>query len=280
MVNKKVVVASGKGGTGKTLIATSLALLLDSVTFVDCDVEEPNSHIFLSPSIDKETPAKKMVPAVDTSKCDLCKKCQEVCQFGALAVTKTKVLSFPELCHSCYACLEMCPRGAIYENFREIGKLKLGSFERGKFISGRLNIGEPMATPVIKKLKEIAEKERGIVIFDAPPGSSCPVVETLKNCDYAILVSEPTPFGIHDVSIVIEIIKDIGIDGGLIINRKTKEDSFYRDLRALADKNGIKILGEIPLDREIARFYSSGKTLFHNEKYRKTLERVAEEVLK
>ncbi len=279
VVVKKVAVASGKGGTGKTLLSTSLALVAGEILFVDCDVEEPNSHIFLNPQVEEVLPVKKMVPSFNLDLCDLCKKCQEVCQFGAIVVTKKNVISFPELCHSCYACIDLCPRKAITESFREVGTITKGRFNGGRFLSGKLNIGEPMATPIIRKLKEEVERSNSPVILDAPPGSSCPVVETLKGCDYALLVSEPTPFGIHDVSILFEVIKDMGIPGGLVINRKMESDEHYKRLISLAEDRGIPVLAEIPLEREIAHLYSQGKNLFYHKEHRRTVERIAEEVL-
>ena len=271
----KLAVASGKGGTGKTLISTSLALLMEDITFLDCDVEEPNSHIFLNPKVEEIRKAYKVVPDFDLKKCDFCKKCQEVCQFGALAVLKDRIITFYELCHGCCACVDLCPRGAVKESKKEVGEIVLGSFDGGRFVGGRLNIGEPMATPVIRQVKELM---KGKTIIDAPPGSSCPVIESIKGTDFVLLVTEPTPFGIHDVSILMEVLKELSIPGGVVINRKMGEDEIYKRLRGLCDEEGFEVLCEIPFSREVAELYARGKNLVHSS-FRGVLEKLAERVM-
>ena len=266
-----ISVASGKGGTGKTTIAVNLALALakdkgKNVQFLDCDVEEPNAHLFLKPVITNSESVKIPVPKIDDEKCNYCGKCAEVCVFNAIAVTKNKVLVFPGLCHGCGACMLFCPEKAISEQGREIGILEEGKAGSISFIHGRLNIGEPMVPPIIRKIKKKSkEDERGnqynnitnhhITLIDAPPGTSCPVIESIKGSDYTILVTEPTPFGLHDLILAVEVLKKLNIPHGVVLN---KCDIGDHKVKEYCKKNNIPILLSIPLDREIAVAYSQG----------------------
>ena len=255
-----VSVASGKGGTGKTLVATSLVLSLegkDKVQLLDCDVEEPNDHVFLKPVITRSETVSIPVPKVDEAKCTYCGRCAEVCAYNAIAVFKEKVLVFPELCHGCGACSYLCPEEAISEERKEIGILELGSADGVEFAHGRLAIGEAMAPPIIRKVKEQASR-KGIVIIDVPPGTSCPVVEAVKDSDFCLLVTEPTPFGLNDLVLAVETVRELNIPCGVILNRVGVGDGRVKEYCL---KESIPVLLTIPLDIEIARLYSRGITL-------------------
>ena len=250
-------VASGKGGTGKTLVATSLALSLRDkykVQLLDCDVEEPNANILLHQVINRSQPVHIPIPRVDEAKCTYCGKCAEVCAYNAIAVVKEKVLVFPELCHGCGACSYLCPESAIAEEGREVGIVERGSSGSLELVQGKLNVGEAMAPPVIREVKKYIDPER-VVIIDVPPGTSCPVIEAVKGSDFCLLVTEPTPFGQNDLSLAVQVVRKLRISCGVVINRagiggKEVEQYCYRE--------GIPILLRIPLDRNIAMLYSQG----------------------
>jgi len=253
-----ISVASGKGGTGKTLVATSLALSLkNKVQLLDCDVEEPNDHVLLKPVITRSEVVSIPVPKVDEAKCTYCGKCAEVCAYNAIAVFKEKVLVFPELCHGCGACSYLCPEKAISEEGKEIGILEAGSADGVEFAHGRLAIGEAMAPPIIRKVKEQASPE-GTVIIDVSPGTSCPVVEAVKDSDFCILVTEPTPFGLNDLVLAVETVKQLNIPCGVVLNRVGVGDDKVEEYCL---EENIPILLTIPLDVGIARLYSRGITL-------------------
>ncbi|MFC2020840.1 ATP-binding protein [Chloroflexota bacterium] len=255
-----ISVASGKGGTGKTLVATSLALSLNSrdrVQFLDCDVEEPNAHIFLKPTIAHTEAVFIPVPRVDEGKCTYCGKCAEVCAYHAISVLGGHVLTFPHLCHGCGACSYLCPENAISEEGREGGVVEWGHSDSVEFTHGKLNVGEAMAPPVIRKVKARTNND-GIVIIDVPPGTSCPVVEAIKDSDFCLLVTEPTPFGLNDLMLAVETAKDLRIPCGVVINRAGVG---YTKVEEYCSREGIPVLLTIPLDANIARLYSRGITL-------------------
>ncbi len=252
-----ISVASGKGGTGKTLVATSLALSLrerDNVQLLDCDVEEPNDHVFLKPVITRNEIVSIPVPKVDEEECTYCGKCAEVCAYNAIAVMKQKVLVFPELCHGCGACSYLCPEKAISEEAKEIGEVESGYSDGVGFVQGRLAIGEAMAPPIIRKVKGYANHE-GTVIIDVSPGTSCPVVEAVKDSDFCLLVTEPTPFGLNDLVLAVETVRQLNIPCGIVLNRTGVGD---RKVEEYCQKEDIPILLTIPLDTKIAGFYSRG----------------------
>ena len=250
-----VSVASGKGGTGKTLVATSLALSLENdLQFLDCDVEEPNAHIFLKPIIERQQIVSIPIPHVDEGKCTFCGKCAEVCAFNAIAVLPKKVLVFPELCHGCGACSYLCPESAIAEAGRDIGIVEMGYSGHIEFIHGKLSVGEAMAPPVIREVKGHIDPMKTAVI-DVPPGTSCPVVESVRGSDFCLLVTEPTPFGLNDLALAVEVIRKLGIRCGVVINREGVGDN---KLEEYCNTEGLPILLRIPLDTEIARLYSRG----------------------
>jgi len=252
-----ISVASGKGGTGKTLVATSLALSLSDnykVQLLDCDVEEPNANILLHLAVNQSQPVYIPIPKVDETKCTYCGKCAEVCAYNAIAVLKEKVLVFPELCHGCGACSYLCPESAITEEGREMGVVERGNSGNLELIQGKLNVGEAMAPPVIREVKKYIDPAN-IVIIDVPPGTSCPVVEAVKGSDFCLLVTEPTPFGLNDLSLAVEVVRKLGIPCGVVINRVGVGGE---EVERYCHQQGIPILLRIPLDRNIAMLYSQG----------------------
>jgi len=255
----KIAVASGKGGTGKTTVATNLAVSLagngERVLYADCDVEEPNGHIFLKPTVKESTSIGVSIPEIDISKCTACKKCGDVCQFSAIICIDKEVLTFPELCHSCGACSFICPEGAIAEVQREIGEIEQGSSDGIGFIHGIMKIGEAMSAPLIHAVKERLSDE-GIAILDAPPGTSCPVIEAVRETDFVLLVTEPTPFGLNDLILAVEMVRALNLEFGLVINRCDVGDD---EVRLYCERERIPLLLEIPDDRRIAEAYSHGQ---------------------
>jgi MinD superfamily P-loop ATPase len=252
-----ISVASGKGGTGKTLVATSLALSLSDkckVQLLDCDVEEPNAHIFLHSAINQSQAVFIPVPKIDEAKCTYCGECAEVCAYNAIAVLKNKVLVFPELCHGCGACSYLCPESAISEEGREVGMVEKGNLGEIEFIQGRLTIGEAMAPPVIREVKKHIDPAKEVII-DVPPGTSCPVIEAIKGSDFCLLVTEPTHFGLSDLSLAVEVTRKLDIPCGVIINRVGVGDE---KVEQYCQEQEIPVLLKIPLDRNIAILYSKG----------------------
>jgi MinD superfamily P-loop ATPase len=253
-----ICVASGKGGTGKTTIATNLAVALEEpVHLLDCDVEEPNAHLFLRPEIISSLDFKVEVPEIDLAKCTLCGKCQEICQFNALAILPETALSFPELCHSCGGCFLVCPEDAVAVQKRLVGQVETGRRGKVAFAHGRLRVGEAMSPPLIRRVKQEASPN-GLTIIDAPPGTSCPVVTTLWGADFVILVTEPTPFGLNDLELAVGVTRELNLPCGLIINRADLGDRRVHDY---AERENIPILLEIPFDRQAAEVYARGGML-------------------
>jgi len=268
-----ITIASGKGGTGKTTVATNLAATLarmgQNVLYLDADVEEPNGHIFIKPEIERETVITRPVPEVDLEKCNFCGKCSGFCQFHAIAVIKDKVLVFPELCHSCGGCYHICPEKAIVEKPAQIGVVRTGAGEGVSFVEGRLGIGEIVVPPLIRAAKESISDSKTIIV-DAPPGTSCPVIEALDGSDYVLLVTEPTPFGLHDLKLVMALVKELGMPFGVIINRA---GNGYREVNRFCRDEGAEVLLEIPDDRVIASTCSEGRLVVEDDiDYRRNLE--------
>jgi MinD superfamily P-loop ATPase len=290
----RIVVASGKGGTGKTTVATSLALSLvhedhpvagptpgqGAPLFLDCDVEAPNAHLFLAPRLERREEVGLLIPEVDESRCTFCGRCAEVCQFHAIAVIGQKTMVFPELCHGCGSCTLNCPEGAISERLDVMGILEAGPTPSGiAFAHGVMNVGEPMAVPIIRQLKQWVPAGAGQpVILDAPPGTSCPVVESVRGADFALLVTEPTPFGLHDLGLMVEVVRELNLPAGVVINRDGIGDSAVDRFCAQA---GLPVLMRIPLEREIGEAIAQGQPLIearpeYRERFRDMYRRIQE----
>lgn len=255
----KIAIASGKGGTGKTTVATNLAWVaaqsgLD-VAYLDCDVEEPNGHLFLKPVNVLTRSIARSYPKVDEEKCIHCGLCGEICQYSAIVCVGPKVLVYPELCHACGGCTLVCPPGAISDLFREAGKLKVGMAGPVQFVQGVLKVGEAMSTPLVRQVKaESAGKD--LQIIDSPPGTSCPVIESLRGADMVLLVTEPTPFGLNDLKLAVEMVRALGLPFAVVINRVGVGDQRTQEH---CQQEGIKVLAEIPDDRRVAEAYSRGE---------------------
>lgn len=258
--NLRIAVASGKGGTGKTTIATNLAVVLSEmghrVNYTDCDVEEPNGHLFLKLDAEERTDVRVMVPRVPVNGCSLCGICAEVCEFNALAVLGSGVIRFPSLCHSCGACVVLCPERVLTEGTRPIGFIRSGKTRGLSFTGGNLRVGEAQAPPLIKAIKKGFLNNSEIVIVDAPPGTSCPVVEAVRETDYVLLVTEPTPFGLNDLRLAVDMLRELELPFGVVINRSDTGDSLVWDYCA---GEGIPILLELPFNRKIAEAYAGGR---------------------
>ena len=249
-----ISIASGKGGTGKTTVAVNMALSLKDAQLLDCDVEEPNVHVLLRPKINETKPVYTSIPQVNEELCDHCGKCSEFCEYNALFVSLEKVLVFPELCHACGGCMIVCPKNAIVEKRRKIGTVRMGVAGDVELVYGELEVSEPMPGPVIKKVKKQIRNNKTVII-DSPPGTSCPVIESVYKSDYSILVTEPTPFGLHDLKIMVQVLEEIKIPFGVVINRVGIGD---RKVYEYCEKKGVPILLEIPFQRRVAELYSRG----------------------
>lgn len=272
-----ISVASGKGGTGKTTIAVNLALSLNNVQLLDCDVEEPNSHIFIKPVFKNKNTVFVPIPRVDQTKCDGCGRCQEVCVYNAIAIVNKKVLIFPELCHGCGSCAYFCPHDAIKEENKEIGVVEIGEKGDIQFIHGKLHIGEMMSPPVIRAVKKHINKKKTVII-DVPPGTSCPVVTAIKDTDFVILVTEPTPFGLNDLSLAVEVVRKLKIPFGVIINRS---DLGNKKTDEFCTGEHIPILMRIPFSKKIAKIYSRGDSIIEAlPEYREKFQRLFAKIKK
>ena len=251
-------VASGKGGTGKTTVAVNLARVLGpEACLVDCDVEEPNAQLFIRADLGEPVAVTTPVPSVDEEACTMCGECSELCRFKAIVVVGDTLLTFPELCHSCGGCWEVCPAGAVTRADRVLGVIEEGVARDLEFVHGRLRVGEAMAPPLIRAVRERAGT-REAVIIDSPPGTSCPVIAAMKGSDFVLLVTEPTPFGLHDLKLAVGAVRELGLPCGLVVNRSGLGNACVAEYSAA---EGIPTLMEIPFDRKIAEACSRGELL-------------------
>ncbi|MBP1908117.1 ATP-binding protein [Methanolobus bombayensis] len=252
----KIAIASGKGGTGKTTVAVNFALAIGNVQLFDCDVEEPNCNLFLGLDLEKQEDVSISVPKIDAEKCSLCGKCAEFCRYNAIANLPQRIMLFPKLCHGCGGCQIVCPENAITEELRSIGKIEKGEDSNSgiSFFQGTLEIGEPMATPVIRQLQAHIDGTT-VAVIDSPPGTACPVIATVGDMDYCVLVTEPTPFGLNDLILAVDVLRQLGVPFGVIINRHGSGDDRVEEY---CHKENIPLLMKIPYKREIAVLYSEG----------------------
>jgi len=257
-----ISVASGKGGTGKTTVAVSMALALISsryeVTLLDCDVEEPNAHIFINPEYQEMEEICIGVPEINREKCNLCGKCAELCAFNALLVAGDNVIVYSEMCHGCGGCSYFCPEGAVQLKPRTIGAIETGIAGEMGFVRGRLEVGAALSPPLVDAVKKRGSAGKGVVIIDAPPGTSCPVIHAVRGTDYCLLVTEPTPFGLNDLDLSVQMVRSLGVPCGVLINR-ARDD--WGIIEKYCRREGLEILMKIPLSQDIARAYSRGVPL-------------------
>lgn len=274
----KIAIASGKGGTGKTTVAVSLALAAQSpVQYIDCDVEEPNGHIFLRPKISSTREIHLTVPEIIEEKCTYCGQCRDLCQFNAITMFGKTIMSFADLCHACGGCFLICPENALKKKKRLIGVLEKGESGAISFVHGRLRVGEAMAVPLINAVKEEADKVNVLTILDAPPGTSCPVVATISDSDYTLLVTEATPFGLHDLKLAAGVLRKLDRSFGVIINRFDIGD---KKTEQWCSDEGITIHMRIPFDRKIAEGYAMGTPLIGTRpEYQNLFASLLEEII-
>ena len=261
----KIAIASGKGGTGKTTVATNLASFIaeeDKVVLVDLDVEEPNSGLFIRGNLILQEDKFKMVPHWIKDTCELCGSCQKNCNFSAVIKIPDQVMVFSQLCHSCYACSELCPTKSLPMRPEKTGTLKHFKINNLNFIESRLDIGQEQAVPLISQTKDYVEEKfpnNVVKIYDSPPGTSCPVIEATKDADFVILVTEPTPFGLYDLKLAVDTMRKLGKEFGVVINRYGIGND---DVFNYCHKEQIDIIGRINNERRIAELYSRGKLLY------------------
>lgn len=258
-----VTIASGKGGTGKTTVSASLAAVWDApLVAVDLDVEEPNLHLFLNPGLDGRQDAALEIPVVDTARCTRCGACAALCQFKAIALMGETLLTFPEMCHGCGGCMAVCPEGAVGTGQRVLGEVAWGRARGARFLMGRLRVGEAMSPPLMRRVKArldaMLAQEPADAVVDAPPGVSCPAVSAVMDSDFVVLVTEPTPFGLHDLRLAVEAFAPLGAPMGVVVNRAGVGDLAVQEFcRARA----LPVLAEIPFDRAVAEGYARGKVV-------------------
>ena len=274
----RIAVLSGKGGTGKTLLSVNMAAAAKDSKYIDCDVEEPNGHLFLKPKQIASEEVTVKIPIANAELCNGCRKCVEFCKFNALAYINNKLIVFDEICHSCGGCVLLCPEKALSEREKVIGEVQKGVSENVTILSGILNTGEASGIPIIKKLLNEESKNRGVTIIDCPPGSACIVMESIKDADYCILVAEPTLFGVHNLNMVYELVKLFDKPHGVILNKCLEGENPAEEF---CIKNNIKILGKIPFDNELGVLNSNALiAVRESKKYRELFSTLLQSVVK
>lgn len=260
-----IAVLSGKGGTGKTLVSVNLAAAADEAVYIDCDVEEPNGHLFFKPEDIKEEEIKIKIPTVDKQKCNGCRACVDFCKFNALAYAAGNLIVFDDVCHSCGGCVLLCPQKALAEREKVIGKVQRGSSDNVKVYTGILNTGEASGVPIIKNLLRDIDKEDELTFIDCPPGSACIVMESIKDADYCILVAEPTLFGVHNLQMVYELVKLFNKPCGVVLNKCLET---LNPSEEFCIQNDIQIIGKIPFESELGILNSNAQiAVRESEKY-------------
>jgi MinD superfamily P-loop ATPase len=274
----KIAVLSGKGGTGKTFVSVNLATVAKTSTYIDCDVEEPNGHLFFKPEKIQEEEITVQIPKVDNELCNGCRKCVDFCNFNALAYIKNKLIVFEDVCHSCGGCSLVCPEKALTEKEKIIGKVQKGVSDEVTVLTGILNIGEASGIPIIKNLLNTENSRQDLLTFiDGPPGSACIVMESIRDADYCVLVAEPTLFGVHNLNMVYELVTLMKKPFGVVLNKCLEEENPAE--KFCLEKN-IKILGQIPFDSELATINSNAEIAVNiNEKYRKLFSSILDTVI-
>jgi len=273
----KIAVLSGKGGTGKTLVSVNLAAVAGQAAYYDCDVEEPNGHLFFKPEQVTETPVYVKSPEVDAEKCDGCRQCMDFCKFNAIACIQEKAVVFPDVCHPCGGCVLVCPKKAIQQTKRPIGKILHGRSEQVQVVSGMLNMGEESGVPIIRTmLREMKEQANGITLIDCPPGSACVVMESILDADYCILVAEPTVFGVHNLNMVYELVQIFHKPFGVVLNKCLDGPN---PAEAFCVAHDITILGRIPFDGQLGKLNSNSQIVSHvRTDYRQIFETLLQRV--
>ena len=277
-INMRIAVLSGKGGTGKTLVSVNLAAVLKESIYIDCDVEEPNGHLFFKPEGVREEEISVKIPIVDKELCNGCRKCVDFCKFNALAYINNQLIVFDEVCHSCGGCILVCPEKALTEKEKVIGKVQKGTSEQVDIYTGILNTGESTGVPIIKKLLEENLQANKQTIIDCPPGSACVVMESIKDADYCVLVAEPTLFGVHNLNMVYDLVKLFNKPFGVVLNKCLEEEN---PAEKFCLENNIKILGHIPFDNELGTLNSNAEiAVYKDKKYRDMLSSLLKTVKK
>ena len=272
----RVAILSGKGGTGKTLLSVNLAAAAKESVYVDCDVEEPNGALYFRPLNISTEKIYSIIPKVDPEKCTGCRKCVDFCEFNALAHTGDKLLIFEDVCHSCGGCFLVCPEDALSEKNKEVGEVTIGVSDYVTVISGKLNIGEASGIPIIDYLLENSYTYKDCTFIDCPPGSACPVMESVKDADYCLLVAEPTIFGVHNLAMVVELVTLLEKPFGVVLNKCLSGSNPSEDF---CKEHGIPILGKIPFDQDIGMINSQGKILAReNPAYEKMFNRILQKI--
>lgn len=274
----KIAILSGKGGTGKTFVATNLARSAEKCVYLDCDIEEPNGHLFLNGPLLSSSKVSLPIPRVNESLCDGCKKCVDFCRFNALAFVQDRVIVFDKICHSCGGCKIVCPQDAIYEVDREIGQVESRLYKNTQVFTGRLVPGEESGTSIIHELFNKIKAEDPLIIIDAPPGSACVVMDSIKDADYCILVAEPSIFGSHNLKMVHDLVKLFKKPHAVVLNKSLGHDNPSKDY---CIENNIDILADIPFDEELGRYNAEGKLVVeYNDEAKELFKNLLDTVLK